>query len=78
MNVNVFNFSLQILFKTFFILIYLGGYTSANHVGRLVGVYCEDLKELECETMDWIQLAKGVAQWYALMNIVMNLQVPQK
>jgi hypothetical protein len=52
LNINMFNFSPKLLFRTFFALMYLGVYTSANHTGLLVGVYCEDLKELECTTMD--------------------------
>jgi hypothetical protein len=35
-----------------------------------------DLQEVICEGMDWIELAWGRYRWQALMNVVMNLQVP--
>jgi hypothetical protein len=34
-----------------------------------------DLKEIEWDGMDWIDLAQDRDQWRALMNTVMNLQV---
>jgi hypothetical protein len=33
-----------------------------------------DLKETECESVDWIQDPEWV-QWWALMNMVMNLWI---
>jgi len=35
-----------------------------------------NLKETGCEGVDWIWLAQDKEQWWALMNIVMNLGVP--
>jgi hypothetical protein len=34
-----------------------------------------DLKE-GCESVDWINLAQDTIQWQALLNPVLNLQVP--
>jgi hypothetical protein len=35
-----------------------------------------DLREIGCGGMDWIDLAESRNQWRALVNKVMNLQVP--
>jgi hypothetical protein len=35
-----------------------------------------DLREIGCGDMDWIDLAQDRYQWRALVNTVMNLQVP--
>jgi hypothetical protein len=35
-----------------------------------------DIQELGCGGMDWIGLAQDVDSWWALVNVVMNLQVP--
>lgn len=32
-----------------------------------------DITELECDNVDWIQLAKDREQWQAVVNIRMNL-----
>jgi hypothetical protein len=36
-----------------------------------------DLREIGCDGMDWIDLARDRNQWKALVNTVMNLRVPQ-
>jgi hypothetical protein len=35
-----------------------------------------DLREIEWDVMDWIDLAQDRDQWRALVNTVMNLRVP--
>jgi hypothetical protein len=35
-----------------------------------------DLKEMGCEDVDWVSLAWGSDQWWAVVNVVMNLQDP--
>ena len=35
-----------------------------------------DLQEVGCGGMDWIKLAQDRYRWQALMNVVMNVQVP--
>jgi hypothetical protein len=35
-----------------------------------------DLREIGWGDMDWIYLAQDRDQWRALVNVVMNLQVP--
>jgi hypothetical protein len=35
-----------------------------------------DLQEVGCGYMDWIELARDRDRWWALVNAVMNLQVP--
>ena len=36
-----------------------------------------DFQEVRCENMDWIDLALDRERWWALVNAVMNIQVPQ-
>jgi hypothetical protein len=35
-----------------------------------------DLREIGWDGVDWIELAQDIYQWWALMNMVMNLWVP--
>ena len=35
-----------------------------------------DLQEVGCGCMNWIELAEDRGRWWALVNGVMNLQVP--
>jgi hypothetical protein len=35
-----------------------------------------DLREIEWDAMDWINLAQNRNQWRDLVNTVMNLRVP--
>jgi len=35
-----------------------------------------DLTEVRREVVDWIHLAQGRDQWWALVNMVMNIRVP--
>jgi hypothetical protein len=35
-----------------------------------------DLREIRSNGVDWIDLAQDRDQWKALVNMVMNLQVP--
>jgi hypothetical protein len=37
-----------------------------------------ELREVEWEGVDWMHQAQGRNQWYALMDTVMNLCIPQK
>jgi hypothetical protein len=35
-----------------------------------------DLREVDLERVDWINLAQDRDQWWAFVNIVMDLRVP--
>jgi hypothetical protein len=43
---------------------------------RWVGNIKMDLREIEWDGMDWIELAQDREKWRALVNTVMNLRVP--
>jgi hypothetical protein len=36
-----------------------------------------DLQEVECEGIDWINVAQDMNRWWALVNTVMNFRVLQ-
>jgi len=35
-----------------------------------------DLKEMGCDSVDWIYLTEDRDQWWTLVNMVMSLQIP--
>jgi hypothetical protein len=37
----------------------------------------EDLQEVGCGGMDWIDLAQNRQRWWALVNVAMNILAPQ-
>jgi hypothetical protein len=37
-----------------------------------------DLREIGIDGANWIQLAQGRVQWWACVNTVMNLRVPEE
>jgi len=37
-----------------------------------------DLREIGWEVVNWIHLGQDRGQWWAAVNMVMNLRVPQK
>ena len=37
----------------------------------------KDLQELGCWDVDWIELAEDRDTWRAIVNAIMNIQVPQ-
>jgi hypothetical protein len=44
---------------------------------RWVDIIKRDLREIGWGGMDWIDLARNRDEWRALVNMVMNFQVPQ-
>jgi hypothetical protein len=43
---------------------------------RLVDNIKMDLRDIECDGVDWIDMAQDRDQWRALVNTVLNLRVP--
>jgi hypothetical protein len=37
-----------------------------------------DPKEIGCKVVDWIYVLQDRVQWWALENIILKIQVPQK
>jgi hypothetical protein len=35
-----------------------------------------DLREIEWDSMDWIELAQDTIPWRALVNTMMNVRIP--
>jgi hypothetical protein len=52
-----------------------GKTTQGRHRHRWECKIKVDLKEMECEGVDWTHLAQDRNLWWALINMVMNLQV---
>ena len=55
--------------------------TGAKRMGNEYRIWQDNikmgLKEIEWDTVDWINLTKDKDEWYAVVNTVLNLQVPQ-
>jgi hypothetical protein len=47
-----------------------------EHSKKLCLEMRRDLRELGCESSDWINLSQDMEQWRALVNTVMNFRVP--
>jgi hypothetical protein len=43
---------------------------------RPMHIWKDDLKNIWCENVDWTELTQNRGQWWALVNMVMNLWVP--
>ena len=42
--------------------------------GRVI--FKVDVQEVGCGCMDWMELTQDIERWWALVNAVMNFQVP--
>jgi len=47
-----------------------------RHMHRWEGSIIMDLRKIGWEDVEWIHLAQDKDDWWALVNTVMNLQVP--
>jgi hypothetical protein len=57
------------------------GKSEASRASGNLGVGGEDnikmdIKEIRCKGADWIQVAQDRLQWRAVVNMIMNVQVP--
>jgi hypothetical protein len=44
----------------------------------MLGIFRMDLREMRWEGVNWIYFAQDSDKWWALVNTVMNLQIPCK